>query len=64
MLRDRRDSQSKSFSGWEFVQNIVETLRVCHNSTWDELHKASVTEHFGALRYATVRYQKGLCGAS
>ena len=30
----------------------------------DELHKASVTERFIALRYATVRYQKALCGAS
>ena len=25
---------------------------------WDELHKASVTERFIALGYATVRYQK------
>ena len=31
---------------------------------WDELHKASFTERFVALRYATVRYQKALRGAS
>ena len=32
--------------------------------TRGELHKASDTERFIALRYATVRYQKALCGAS
>ena len=31
--------------------------------TWDELHKASVTERFVALRNATVRYQKALRSA-
>ena len=31
--------------------------------SWDELHKASVTERFVALRNATVRYQKALRSA-
>ena len=31
--------------------------------TRDELHKASVTERFVALRNATVRYQKALRSA-
>ena len=29
-----------------------------------ELHKASITKHFVVLRYATVHYQKVLCGNS
>ena len=35
----------------------------CETESWDELHKASVTERFVALRNATVRYQKALRSA-
>ena len=40
-------------------------IEVCECvSSRDELHKASVTERFVALRYATVRHQQALRGAS
>ena len=56
---------------WSFVVALASFTaqvhkRVCcqlEGLTWDELHKASVTERFVALRNATVRYQKALRSA-
>ena len=39
------------------------TLDIGSEDSWDELHKASFTERFVALRSATVRYQKALRSA-
>ena len=48
-------------SGFALFANVpVKVLQI----TRDELHTASVTERLVALRYATVRYQKALHGAS
>ena len=38
-------------------------LNLTSLKTWDELHKASVTKRFVALRNATVSYQKALRSA-
>ena len=41
----------------DFLENLKTNLL---ELIWDELHKASVTERFVALRNATVCYQKAL----
>ena len=41
-------------------QNVNFSSKDMQYLTRDELHKASVTDRFVALRNATVRYQKAL----
>ena len=53
---------TKRYHGVKF--SLLEYSPYAFLKIWDELHKASITERFVALRYVTVRYQTALRGAS